>query len=123
MISLISKRILYLKEFVRGLSLYGIDDLLSKAPGLCKSFFVRGLIQDTIDANYLFFCMQPKYSDHGSSRRALEERVVDSMQDFLNNIVLYKLKHSVHKKVKVEIIVKPTLVELIIEMKQVAPHA
>ena len=86
MISLISKRILYLKEFVRGLSLYGIDDLLSKAPGLCKSFFVQGLIQDTIDANYLFSCMQPDYSDHGSSRRALEERVVDNMQDFLNNI-------------------------------------
>ena len=40
-ISLVSKRILYLKEFLQGLSLYGIDELLSKVPSLCKPFFVR----------------------------------------------------------------------------------
>ena len=85
-ISLVSKRILYLKEFLRGLSLYGIDELLSKVPSLCKPFFVQGLIQDTIDSNYLFSCMQPEYSDPGTSRRALEERVMDNIQDFLNNI-------------------------------------
>ena len=86
MISLVSKRIMYLKEFARGLSLYGVDELLSKAPGLCKSFFVQGMIQDTIDANYLFSCMQPEFSDPGTTRRELEERVVDNIQDFLNNI-------------------------------------
>ena len=62
---MISKRIMYLKEFTQGLSLYGVDELLSKAPDLCKSFFVQGLIQDTIDANYLFSCMQPEFSDPG----------------------------------------------------------
>lgn len=85
-ISLVSKRILYLKEFLRGLSLYDIDELLSKAPDLCKPLFVQGLIEDTVDANYLFSCMQPENSDPGTSRRALEERVVDNIQDFLNNI-------------------------------------
>ena len=30
--------------------------------------------------------MQPEYSDPGTSRRALEERVMDNIQDFLNNI-------------------------------------
>ena len=86
MISLVSKRFMYLKGFARGLSLFGVDELLSKAPGLCKSFFVQGMIQDTIDANYLFSCMQPEFSDPGTTRRELEERVVDKIQDFLNNI-------------------------------------
>lgn len=85
-ISLVSKRILYLKEFMQGLALYGIDELLMKAPGLCKSLFVQGLIQDKIDANYLFSCMQPDYSEPGTSRRTLEEQVVDNFQDFLNSI-------------------------------------
>ena len=71
---------------MQGLALYGIDELLKKAPGLCKYYFVRGLIQDNIDANYLFSCMQPEYSEPGSSRRTLEEKVVDNFQDFLNSI-------------------------------------
>jgi hypothetical protein len=85
-VSLVNKRVLYLKEFMQGLALYGIDELLKKAPGLCKYYFVRGLIQDNIDANYLFSCMQPEYSEPGSSRRTLEEKVVDNFQDFLNSI-------------------------------------
>ena len=85
-ISLVNKRILYLKEFMQGLSLYGIDELLKKVPDLCKSLFVHGFIQDNVDANYLFSCMQPEFSEPGTSRRALEERVVDNFQDFLNNI-------------------------------------
>ncbi|CAB4011627.1 HEG-like 1, partial [Paramuricea clavata] len=56
-VSLVNKRVLYLKEFMQGLALYGIDELLKKAPGLCKYYFVQGLIQDNIDANYLFSCM------------------------------------------------------------------
>jgi len=35
-------------------------------------------------------------------------------------LTVYRLKQSVHKKVKEEIIVKPTVVELSIEMKQAA---
>ncbi|CAB4011888.1 Hypothetical predicted protein [Paramuricea clavata] len=81
-VSLANKRVLYLK----GLALYGVDELLKKAPGLCKYYFVQGFIQDNIDANYLFSCMQREYSEPGSSRRTLEQKVVDNFQDFLNSI-------------------------------------
>ena len=85
-ISLVSKRIIYLKEFMQGLTLYGIDKLLTRAPGLCKSLFVQGLNEDEVDANYLFSCIQPEYSEPGTSRRLLEEQVVDNFQDFLNSV-------------------------------------
>ena len=51
-----------------------------------QTLFIHEFIQHNVDANYLFSCMQPEFSEPGTSRRALEERVVDNFQDFLNNI-------------------------------------
>ncbi|XP_028412774.1 uncharacterized protein LOC114535677 [Dendronephthya gigantea] len=85
-INLINKRILYLNEFLQGLSLYGFDKILRKAPDKVKSLFVQGSTQDDIDANYLFSCMEPVYSEEGTSRRVQEEKVVDNFQDFLMSI-------------------------------------
>ena len=36
-----------------------------------------------VDANYLAGLLRPQYSPEGSSRRLVEEKVVDHLQDFL----------------------------------------
>ena len=81
-ISIITKRLLYLKEFCEGLKLYGAHDAIRCNVSLCKPLFVRGLNQ-VIDANYVFSLVNPSYSEQGSSKRPLEEAVIDNLQDFL----------------------------------------
>ena len=73
---------LYLKEFKQGLKLYGFSSILSKSPDACRDLFTRGSVQK-VDANYLFSLVQPVYSAQGSSRRAVEEGIIDHFQDFL----------------------------------------
>ena len=46
------------------------------------ALFVKGHIDD-VDANYLAGLLRPQYSPEGSSRKLLEEKVVDHLQDFL----------------------------------------
>ena len=82
LLSLWNKRVLCLKEFMEGMGLYGLANILSHSPAACKPLFVKGLIND-VDANYLTEVLQPQYSPEGSSRRLIEEKIVDHFQDFL----------------------------------------
>lgn len=81
-VSLVNKRVLYLKEFREGLRLYGLSEILAKSPQACKPLFVTGQ-QEKVDAAYLYSLMYPAFSEERSSRRKLEEDVMDSFQDFL----------------------------------------
>ncbi|CAB4035099.1 Hypothetical predicted protein [Paramuricea clavata] len=83
MISLVSKILIYLNEFRRGLDLYGLPALIQANSDLCKHLFVRGEGGKAPDANYLLSCLMPNYSEDGSSRRAVEEQMVDHFQDLL----------------------------------------
>ena len=50
---------------------------------LCKQLFVTGHGGKAPDANYVVSCLIPCYSEAGSSRRAIEEEMVDHFQDLL----------------------------------------
>ena len=81
-ISIISKRLLYLKEFRNGLNLYDLPAFLTSNANACKDLFVIGKSKE-VDANFVVSCMKPCYSETGSSRRAVEELLVDNFQDLL----------------------------------------
>ena len=76
LISLVTRRQLYLSEFLRGLELYGLADVIKQNPEICKPLFVMGQAKD-VDANYVFSLMKPRYAVEGSTRREVEESVMD----------------------------------------------
>ena len=80
LISLVTRRQLYLSEFMRGLELYGLADIIRQKPEICNALFVMGHEKD-VDANYVFSLMKPCYSVEGSTRKDVEESVMDSFQD------------------------------------------
>ena len=81
-VSLVNKRTLYLHEFKKGLTLYGLSDIVTNQPKVCQPLFVKEQVQH-VDATYVFSLMSPEYSPAGSSRRELEETLMDDFQDFL----------------------------------------
>ena len=81
-VSLVCKRILYLKEFRKGLELYGLLQILERSPKACRPLFVSGL-QDKVDAAYLFSLLCPQFSPKQTARRAVEEQMMDDFQDLL----------------------------------------
>ena len=83
-ISLVSKRLVYLKEFLNGLDSYGLKDIIQTYPEACKPIFVKYAgSNDAVDANYLFSSLHPQHAEEGSSRRRVEESTTDLFQDFL----------------------------------------
>ena len=82
-ISIVTKRLVCLKEFMDALNSYGLENILQIHPDTCKVFFVRGVQNDAVDANYLFSIIQPKFSEPGSIRKENEESMMDFLQDFL----------------------------------------
>ena len=85
-VSLVNRRLLYMKEFLTGLSLYGLADLVTSNPSAFQLLFVNGSFKQqlTSHANYLLSLMKPQYSLPGSSRRQVEENVMDHFQECLN---------------------------------------
>lgn len=78
------KIVVYLKEFMRGIGVYGLAGVIAKYPEVCKSLCViDSKDKDLVDANYLFSLMIPQYSPERSSKRNIEEIIMDNFQDFL----------------------------------------
>lgn len=83
-ISIVTRQVVIMKEFMEGLHLYGLAKIVLSNPQVCKPLFVKAAgAQDQVDANYLFSLVQPMYSTPGSSRRQVEENIMDHLQDFL----------------------------------------
>lgn len=83
-ISIVTRQVVIMKEFMEGLHLYGLAKIVLSNPQVCKPLFVKAAgAQDQVDANYLFSLVQPMYSTPGSSRRQVEESIMDHLQDFL----------------------------------------
>ena len=76
-----------MKEFMLGLSSYGLDQMIMQKPLVCQPLFVIGELKKdvTVDADYLFSLLQPHYSREGTSRRCFEEDIMDFFQDTLND--------------------------------------
>ena len=85
--SLVSRRQLYMKQFMKGLDSYGLEDIIKQNPKVSEAMFVIGRAAFTLpDANYLFSLMVPTYSEKGSTKQALEVKVMDHLQDLLIKI-------------------------------------
>ena len=81
---MVTKRLVYLKEFLNGLDAYGLRSIIQTHPEACKHFSVQCSIpHETVDANYLFSILSPEYAQEGSTRREVEESIMDFFQDFL----------------------------------------
>lgn len=85
-VSLVSHRMLYMREFRKGLDVYGLGDLIQSNPDVCEALFVKGNEKPPPDANYLFSLISPAYSEVGSSRKSSEEIIMDHFQDFLMEV-------------------------------------
>lgn len=72
------------------MGLYGLASILYHSPAACKPLFVKSLIND-VDANYLTEVLRPQQSPEGSSRRFIEEKIVDHFQDFLLSLADYNI--------------------------------
>lgn len=80
MISLITKWQLNLKEFMRGLELYGLDEIIKQSKFM-QAPFCKGEYKGCWCM--YFPKMKPNFSLEGSSRKDIEEPVMDSFWDFL----------------------------------------
>ncbi|KAK3744015.1 hypothetical protein QZH41_004824 [Actinostola sp. cb2023] len=86
-VSIVSKREVYLKEFMEGLNNFGVADAIKAHPDVLKELFVIPSQNSMkVDANYLFSILVPHYSPQGSTRRQTEEAMMDSFQDLLFRI-------------------------------------
>ncbi len=83
MFSMVSRRVIYLQEFMAGLEHLAFAKELKKHPDLCKPLFVKSCKVGEVDADYVFSLICPNYSEKGTTRRALEEGIVDHFQDYL----------------------------------------
>ena len=57
-VSLVTKRQLYLSEFMKGLEMYGLAEMVKQHPEEFKQYFVIGQTQP-VDANFVFSLMSP----------------------------------------------------------------
>ena len=81
-VSIVTKRLVYLNEFMEGLDSYGLKNILHTCPDVCKALFVY-VHEGAVDANYLFSILHPEYAAAGSTRKEIEESLMDFFQDFL----------------------------------------
>ena len=79
MVSISSRRILHLNEFLRNLELFGIKEMLIENKILLRSLSINSF-ETVVNANYVF---EPTLSDKGSFRKSVEEKMFDNLQDFL----------------------------------------
>ena len=90
-VSFVTRRSLYMKEFMIGLSSYGLDEIIKSHPEECQPLFVHGGLENILpDADYLFSIITPVYSSSGCSRRTVEEKMMDYLQD---TIIAFEDEH------------------------------
>ena len=78
LVSIVTKRLMYLKEFCLGLELFGFGSILKNNVELLKELFV--VTDNDIDANLVVRALTAKFSATGSKRRKDEELIIDFFQ-------------------------------------------
>ena len=84
LVSIVTKRLMYLKEFFLGLELFGFGSILKNNVELLKEFFV--VTDNEVDANFVLSALTANFSATGSKRRKDEELIIDYFQDMLINL-------------------------------------
>lgn len=86
MTSLLSRRRTYLEEVADGLNLFGLFGKIVANQEIMKTLFVQEQGKIVVDSSYVVSLLKPQYSPDGSTRRIIEERFLDYLQDFINNL-------------------------------------
>ncbi|XP_029979546.1 uncharacterized protein LOC115411511 isoform X2 [Sphaeramia orbicularis] len=73
-----------LQQLRKGMGLYGLVDQMASNPAACHSLFVPGKITKP-DADFIMNC-QPHYSERGSSKERAERKIINFLQDFLEEL-------------------------------------
>ena len=68
-VSIINKRLLYLREICEGLKLFNVYELMKDNAALCKDLFVHNT-SGPVDSDYVFPVLSPCYSAEGTLRRS-----------------------------------------------------
>jgi hypothetical protein len=59
----VTKRLVYLNEFMHGLDSNGLRNILQTHPNVCKALVQDDHDESAVDANYLFSIMNPEFSE------------------------------------------------------------
>ena len=78
LVSIVTKRLTYLKEFYTGLELLGFGLILKSNSELLKPVFV-GQVEE-VDANFLAASIKATFSELGTNRRNIEKMIIDYLQ-------------------------------------------
>ena len=81
LISIITKRLTYLKEFQTGLELLGFGLIFKSKSELLKPICV-GQVEE-VDANFLIASIKGRFPELKTNRRNIEEMTIDCLQDRL----------------------------------------
>ena len=79
LVSIVIKRLTYLKEFYTGLELLGLGLILKSNSELLEPIFV-GQVEE-VDANFLVASIKGKFPELGTNRRNIEEMIIDYLED------------------------------------------
>ena len=82
MVSISSRRTLYLDEILRGHELFGIKETPLENKTMLGSLFINSF-DTAVNASYVFSLLEPTFSVEGSFRNLVEEKMLDHLQDFL----------------------------------------
>ncbi|XP_029981811.1 uncharacterized protein LOC115413216 [Sphaeramia orbicularis] len=74
-----------LQQLRKGMGLYGLVDQMASNPAACHSLFVPGKITKP-DADFIMMNCQPHYSERGSSKERAERKIINFLQDFLEEL-------------------------------------
>nr|XP_033939869.1 uncharacterized protein LOC117447285 [Pseudochaenichthys georgianus] len=74
-----------LQQICSGMKLYGLCEMIVQQPHHFRDLFVPGL-HEKPDAEFLMGAISPVFSELGSLRRQRESRIINFLQDFIQNI-------------------------------------
>ncbi|XP_057698303.1 uncharacterized protein LOC130919527 isoform X2 [Corythoichthys intestinalis] len=74
-----------LQQLRKGMELYGLVNQMASNPAACHSLFVPGKITEP-DADFMMMNCQPHYSEKGTSNERAERKVINFLQDFLEEL-------------------------------------
>uniref|UniRef100_G3PMI2 HECT domain-containing protein n=1 Tax=Gasterosteus aculeatus aculeatus TaxID=481459 RepID=G3PMI2_GASAC len=74
-----------LQQIRKGMELYGLVNQMAANPEACRSLFVPGKIIKP-DADFIIMNCQPNFSEKGTSKGRTERKIINFLQDFLQEV-------------------------------------